>query len=194
MKKKQQVYSNLFSVSIDCDNPVAKIGGSGTFVQIDETDICKGRIILNPSSAYDDIKGAQWLVGGVTEGVKKEFFICLVSNKQIATLAAVFAKYLLPGTNIMTDGHSSCPTAVQIFKSFHIVVNHSETFVIDEGFNTNSVENLWRQFEKGYKKRNGLWGTMMVDFLTEFSWKYKTISPRSRETVRSAYLYLVNLL
>ncbi|KAF7699460.1 hypothetical protein CDIK_1283 [Cucumispora dikerogammari] len=131
---------------------------------------------------------------GVTEGVKKEFFICLVPNRQIATLAAVFEKYLLPGTNIITDGYPSYPTAVQMFGSVHIVVNHSETFVNDEGFNTNPVENLWRQFKKDYKERNGVCRTIMVDFLTEFSWKYKTVSPRSRETDRSDYLYLVNLL
>ncbi|KAF7685639.1 hypothetical protein CDIK_3612 [Cucumispora dikerogammari] len=91
IKKNNKSNQTFILGSIDCDNPVVKIGGLGTFVQIDETVICKGRTILNPSSAYDDIKGAQWLVGCVTEGVKKEFFICLVLNRQIATLA-VFSR------------------------------------------------------------------------------------------------------
>ena len=34
-----------------------RIGGIGTRVQIDETAICRGRIILNPSSRYDETPG-----------------------------------------------------------------------------------------------------------------------------------------
>ncbi|KAF7685771.1 hypothetical protein CDIK_3480 [Cucumispora dikerogammari] len=76
-KKITDLLKPLFSVSITCDKTVAEIGGPRTYVQVDETDICKGGLILNPSSAYGDIKKAQWLVSGVIEGLKKEFFICL---------------------------------------------------------------------------------------------------------------------
>lgn len=53
---------------------VQRIGGVGVRVQFDETSICNGRLIVNPSSALDDVVGTQWIICGVVHNDCRSFF------------------------------------------------------------------------------------------------------------------------
>ena len=52
-----------------------KIGGTNKTVCIDETAICKGLISNNNLGEEENSKDVQWIVGGVIEDSKNEFFI-----------------------------------------------------------------------------------------------------------------------
>lgn len=51
-----------------------KIGGEGRCVQVDQTAIARGRLVLNFSTTLDEIANVVWLVGGVEEGDEGNFF------------------------------------------------------------------------------------------------------------------------
>ena len=46
---------------------MVKIGGEGIGVQFDETAICNGELIPNPSSTLDNKPNVQWLVRDLEE-------------------------------------------------------------------------------------------------------------------------------
>lgn len=152
-------------------NEVVKIGGEGQRVQVDETAICNGLIITDPSNSLDNIHGIQWIVGGVVEGNCKEFFVKLVPNRKWETMLEVFIEHILPGTDIVTDGYPSYPRAVFEFGSYHEVVNHTLGFINETGGNTNQIENLRSHLKHDYRGRSGINHERIVLWLEEFSWK-----------------------
>ncbi|KAF9764447.1 hypothetical protein NGRA_0555 [Nosema granulosis] len=70
-----------------------KIGGEGVEIQIDETAICNGKIIINPSSTHDSNPNTQWLIGGIENNQRKNFFLELVPNRKFQ----LFVTYLNKG-------------------------------------------------------------------------------------------------
>ena len=121
---------------------MVKIGGEGIGVQFDETAICNGELIPNPSSTLDNKPYIQWLVGGVEEGNCRNFVLKLVPNRKVPTILDVFEEHVVPGSIIVTDGYPSYPRAVTEFGSCHEVVNHSVGFVNAQGAHTNQIESL----------------------------------------------------
>ena len=57
------------------------MGGPGKFIHLDKTEICRGKIILHPTSTYDEFPGTTWLVDGIDE-VTNDFFYKLFQIKQ----------------------------------------------------------------------------------------------------------------
>ena len=107
-------FKKMFSKTLKDIPKTQLIGGRGELIQVDGTVICRERVIANPSTAYDEMKYAQWSVGGVLhkKGKSKDFFVCLVPNRKSETIHQVFKKFIHPDTIIMTDGHPSYPRAV----------------------------------------------------------------------------------
>ncbi|KAG0435096.1 hypothetical protein DMUE_4888 [Dictyocoela muelleri] len=68
------------------------IGGVGLEVQIDETAICNGTIITNPSSAFDDIPNPQWLIRSIENNERQSFFLELVENRKSSTILDLLNK------------------------------------------------------------------------------------------------------
>ena len=135
------------SIETDYIYPI-KIGEKGVLIQVNETAICIGRIIIDFYNKNDDSTNMQWLVGGVFIDNSKEFFLCLVKN------GSVLEKYILLGSNIIPDGHLSYPVACRKLNFTHFVVNHTEGFINDDGYITNQAKNLWNQIKKYYKMRD----------------------------------------
>ncbi|KAF7685486.1 hypothetical protein CDIK_3765 [Cucumispora dikerogammari] len=72
-------FKDAFSLKIRdeyCDN-IKKIGGLGYIIQIDETVICRGRIIQYLTQYYDTISGSQWMVDVIDQNTK-QFYIALI--------------------------------------------------------------------------------------------------------------------
>lgn len=179
--------------SINIDN-FSRIGGEGIVVQVDETAICNGRIILNPSSSIDEIDGVQWIVGGVVEGSPSEIFLTLVPNRQSSTLLSVFLQYIEQGSIIRTDGYRSYPRAVHDFGSVHEIVNHSIGFRNEFGQTTNSVENLWSSFKGEYRARCGLRKERISLFIREFFWRKRVIKGRNANSISRGFVDILNRL
>lgn len=168
-------------------NNFNKIGGENTIVQIDETAICRGKIITNPSNTLDETKGIQWIVGGVVEGNPSEVFLTLVPDRKINTIYNIFNQFLIKNSIIRTDGYPSYPTAVAMFGSEHQVVLHTEGFKNEDGQTTNAIENLWSHLKSEYRRRNGLRKEKIDGFLREFFWRKRVVKERSPFSLTEAF-------
>jgi hypothetical protein len=146
----------LVSIISSTTPEVIKIGGTGIRVQIDETAICNGLVVSNPSNRYDNIPKIQWIVGGVVEGNCRQFFLKLVPNRKWDTILEVFNECILPGTIIFTDDYPSYPRAVETFGSEHERVNHSLGVVNETGGHTNQIENIWSHMKQDYRRKEGI--------------------------------------
>ena len=80
---------------------MVKIGGEGIGVQFDETAICNGELIPNPSSTIDNKPNIQWLVGGVEEGNCRNFVLKLVPNRKVPTILDMFDDMLYPDLSLL---------------------------------------------------------------------------------------------
>lgn len=166
IRLKDIILSNL-----DMENK--RIGGLGYDVQIDETAICNGLIIKNPSNTLDTKSSIQWIVGGIDNTPEKNFFLVIVPNRKSTTLLQIFNEKIKKGSRIITDGYPSYPNAVKDFGAEHKIVNHVEGFVNTEGFHTNNIENLWSHLKKDFRERAGVNKTRIQIFLKEFEWLKK---------------------
>lgn len=165
-----------------------KIGGEDIRVQLDETAICNGMIISNPSSTYDVIPGVQWILGGVVEGNCREFFMEIVPNRRADTIEDLLKRRVKTGTVCITDGYPSYPSAVKNFGSIHEVVNHSIGFVNPQGGHTNQIENLWSHFKQEYRSRSGLNHDRIPLFLKEFIWKKRNLKYDDQDSIRKGFI------
>lgn len=146
------------------------IGGEYN-VQIDETVIYKGKLIMSPSQMYDNFKGCTWLVGLIEEGTGN-IILNIVPNRKIATITSLIQKHVKIGTLIITDGYPSYPNAVKNCLCSHEVVNHSKGFKNNLGFHTNNIENLWSLMKYEEKKRLGIKKSYINSYLEEFIFRY----------------------
>ncbi|WUR04946.1 DDE-TNP-IS1595 domain-containing protein [Vairimorpha necatrix] len=128
-----------------------QIGGTSVRVQFDETAICNGLIVSNPSSTLDSMPGIQWIIGGIVEGNCREFVLELLPNRQSSTIEDFFRRRVKRGSIIITDGYPSYPSASRNFGNEHYIVNHSFGFINAEGDHTNNIENLWSHLKNEYR-------------------------------------------
>ena len=84
----------ILQVISEQEPEMVKIGGEGIGVQFDETAICNGELIPNPSSTLDNKPNIQWLVGGVEEGNCRNFVLKLVPNRKVPTILDMLYPYL----------------------------------------------------------------------------------------------------
>ncbi|KAG0442089.1 hypothetical protein DMUE_0546, partial [Dictyocoela muelleri] len=134
-------------------------------VQIDETAICRGQIITNPSSTNDNTPIIQWLIGGIEDTDERRFFLEIILNRSIETISNALRNNLHEGTVIITDGYPSYPNAVTQFGSQHIIVPHNQVFTNSDGNHTNLFENLWSNLKAEYRIRRGIPIRSMEDFI-----------------------------
>lgn len=171
-----------------------KIGGSNIEVQLDETAICNGKIISDPSNLNDNLEGIQWIFGGIANDCSGNLFLKLVPNRKHQTLTSVLNDFVQPGSLIVTDGYPSYVQAIRNFGSVHKVVNHTTGFVNQEGFHTNLIENVWSHFKNEYKSRHGLPHEKISSFIEEFIFRKRNLKSKTmRERIDAFKLILVYL-
>lgn len=171
-----------------------KVGGLNVEVQLDETAICNGRIISDPSNEMDGLDGVQWIFGGVVKGRPSELFMKLVPNRRKETILRVMREFIKRNSIIVTDGYPSYPPAVHDFESVHIIVNHSEGFRNNDGYTTNYIENVWSHFKTEYRSRHGLPHSQIELFIEEFVFRKKHLLKKTELQKKAAFLLLVNKL
>lgn len=163
-----------------------QLGGENLRVQVDETAICRGRIISNPSNSLDQIPGIVWMIGGINEN-DGNFFLKIIPNRQINTFTQILGTELAPKTVLVSDGYPSYPQAARNLNFTHLVVNHSLGFVNEEGDNTNSIENLWSHLKTEMRRRHGIRYDNWERFIQEFSFKKKYLSDKSHENFQRIF-------
>jgi hypothetical protein len=89
IKLKSKITENLLN------QKYRKIGGNEKVEQIDETAICRGRLILDPSNELDDVLGITWIECGVVEGQSQEVFVVIVPNRKMETITLYWENTLL---------------------------------------------------------------------------------------------------
>ncbi|KCZ80228.1 hypothetical protein H312_02378 [Anncaliia algerae PRA339] len=152
-------------------NEVLQLGGPGISVQCDETAICNGRIITDPTHKIDETPNTQWILGFIEETTDRKCFLILIPDRKAETFSNIFTKHLKKGTLLKTDGYPSYPKAALISNLDHKIVNHSLGFVSSEGINTNLIECVWGHFKTLYRSKHGLDKKNLIGFIAEFNWK-----------------------
>ncbi|KAF9763923.1 hypothetical protein NGRA_0963 [Nosema granulosis] len=158
-----------------------KIGGEDVEIQIDETEICNGKIIINPSSIYDSYPNIQWIIVGIENNKRNNFFLELFFNRKASTIRELLKRRVERGTIIVTDGYPFYPSAIKSFGSVHHVVNHTRGFVNRDGMHTNLIENLWSHLKQEYRLRGGVNKDRIQLFLNEFEWKKNILNMMTRK-------------
>lgn len=171
-----------------------KIGGPGIRVQFDETAICNGLVVSNPSNELDNIPQVQWILGGVVEGNCREMVLVLVPNRKWKTILNVLEKHVYEGSYIITDGYPSYPRAIREFGSVHEIVNHSVGFVNNDGGNTNQIENLWSHLKQDYRGRGGVNHNRIKLFLEEFAWKKRNLDNSFYSSIKNGFVKIIDVL
>lgn len=183
-KIKENIYKYINSVFEDEEDKLYGV------VQVDETAICKGKLLGCPSQISDDTSGVTWLVGFVeTSSTEKRIRLEVVPDRKEETISKLFLKYVSEGTTVITDGHRSYPNAVKTIKGIHHVVNHSSGFKNKDGFHTNDIENVWSQLKYLIKKRKGVLKSNIPIFLKEFIFRYTFL--KNKEFLYSNFLKII---
>lgn len=115
----------------------------------------------------------------------------LIPNRKKETIIYIINKYINSNSIIYTDGYPSYPAACHETGFIHVVVNHTLGFVTEDGVHTNNIENLWSHFKYEYRTRAGINKSRFDCFLNEFIWKKKNLKLKNKETLKNAFLSIV---
>lgn len=132
------------------------IGGQGKRVQIDESKVGKRKY---HKGHY--VEG-QWVFVGIEEDSRK-CFIVAVEGRSEATLLELIKKWILPGTEIISD----CWKAYYNLDKHgytHKTVNHAHEFKNEDGDHTNKIEGHWRQSKACFSTHGRHFITLLVIF------------------------------
>ena len=124
----------------------------------------------------------KWLFGEIERGQTDRFFLIVVQNRRSETLKQHIEANILEGKKIITDGYPSYPSAIDLNKYQHEIVNHSVRFTNDNGEHTNNIENIWSHLKCEIRRRNGVFHSNISEFLLEFAVK-KMYKPTSNRTL-----------
>jgi transposase-like protein len=137
-------------------------------VQIDESKFGKRK--YNRGHHVDGV----WVVGGVEKTPERKVFLAVVPQRNAETLESIIKHYVKPGSLIYTDcwrGYSQLNELED--QSFeHHAVNHQETFITNEGVNTNTIEGTWNGIKLNISPRLRNKKEMPWK-LVEFIWRRK---------------------
>lgn len=189
LKKKFLKYINKYM-----ERSNILIGGAGVEVQLDETIITR----LFQSSCPSNFEGygvkSKWLLGGVERYDKNKFFIVVVPDRKVETLAHYIGKFVAPGSKLMVDGYTSYPGAARILNMDLEIVNHSKGFKNEYGNTTNAAEGLWSHLKLEIKSRHGVKLSNMNDFLKEFEFKKKHLDFSNLVSVKKVFIEILKII
>ncbi|WUR05162.1 DDE-TNP-IS1595 domain-containing protein [Vairimorpha necatrix] len=175
---------NLIRRCGSCDHVVAKLTillerGKERLVyrfQVDETVLCRRGTIRVPSRADDGIKDTAWILGLIEAVDRKKNCIVQVPDRKINFLTKIIGDKVLPGSVLISDGHSSYPGVAANLKLKHIIVNYSIGFTNEEGFHTNNIENFWSGMKSEMTKQHGVKRVNIKSWLEEFTFRKKFLN------------------
>jgi len=101
-----------------------------------------------------------WVFGGVERTEARRMFALSVEDRKAATLLPLIAQYIAPGSIIHSDCFSSYNGIEDMedpdgdsFDYTHNTVNHTYTYVAEDGTHTNTVEGTWFGIKQNIRPR-----------------------------------------
>ncbi|KAM7284651.1 hypothetical protein ISCGN_001745 [Ixodes scapularis] len=117
------------------------IGGEGVTVELDES------MFMRRKYHRGYLSPGQWVFGGVERG-SGCCFLVPVETRDAKTLLGLIAKWVRPGTRIITDCWAGYRKLADDARFTHLTVNHKLHFVDpNTGAHTNTVEGTWAHFK-----------------------------------------------
>ena len=116
----------------------------------------------------------QWVFGMVdTSQSPAQGVMCMVANRDAATLLPIIQQHVRPGTIIWSDQWAAYRSVQQLPPvSQHATVNHSIQFVDPTtGVHTQNIESYWNRVKTKIKRMKGVQSTMLSSYLDEFMWR-----------------------
>ena len=95
-----------------------------------------------------------------------------VNRRNKATLWPVIFKYIKPGTHIISDGWKAYIGLETVVGYTHEVVNHTESFVNDNGGHTNTIEGSWFHIKRSLPA-SGTRKNLLANYFAVFIWRRK---------------------
>lgn len=171
-----------------------KIGGENAVFQVDETAVCRRRLVRNPSSELDEIRDTVWLIGIINENNFSEIRLEVLPNRRIDTLTDFFQRNINPGSIIKSDGYPSYPQSVANINCFHVVVNHNNGFINVQGDHTNFIENIWSHFKTELRSKRGILYNNLSKYIVEFVWRKINLKEKRRANFNKCFIDIVDSL
>lgn len=148
-----------------------QIGGPGVVLEVDEAKM--GECKYHRGHPVN----ATWVFGGVERTKERRMFAITVPDRKAATLLPLIEHYIAPGSII----HSDCWKAYngiegmqdangQSYDYTHHTVNHSLTYVAEDGTHTNTIEGTWFGVKQNIRPRSRT-GKLLDMHLFEFMWR-----------------------
>jgi transposase-like protein len=146
------------------NSPGGKIGGPGQVVEIDESKFFHRKY---HRGLYRE---GTWVFGGVERGSGRCFLVP-VAHRDAATLLPIIIDHVHPGTTVLSDEWRAYSTLPQ-HGYRHGTVNHSLHFRDpNTGIHTNTVEGMWSQAKRKFRRMNGTSAALFETYLQEFMWR-----------------------
>jgi hypothetical protein len=159
-------------------------------VQVDES-LFGGRRKYNRGNHYKHIKS--W-VFGIVEEVSNRCVLWPVKNRSRRTLTNLISDHVQQNSTIKSDEWAAYKRLGK--KGFtHLTVNHSVSFVSQEGTHTQLIESVWSQVKSTLKLKRGtskahLSGYLdLYSFLCDAKYKKKTPIDFFIELIQADYCY-----
>jgi hypothetical protein len=164
----KKIFKNL-NLLMEEKNVIArKLGGFGTYVQIDETMLnykCKshrGRSTENKTDAITMVE--------VRNGVSSNAYAEIIANKSAATMIPIICIHVISGSTIFTDEHRTYPILTR-YGYIHKPVCHKTNLINPETLvHTQNVESFNNYLKCEIKKRKGIKTINSKEFLIEIFW------------------------
>jgi hypothetical protein len=82
---------------------IPKIGGRGVITQIDETAVCRRRMIRNPTSELLEQRDTVWVIGIIDDNNPNNLRIEVLENRRTETILDFLQRNVLEHTTIRSD-------------------------------------------------------------------------------------------
>lgn len=170
------------------------VGGLDVVVEIDETVLCRRKVIRNPTTTDDYAQDTVWIVGAVDNTPNKNFLLKRVENRRIETLTNDLEGLIHVGSMLRSDGHPSYPSFAANLHCSHSVVNHTNGFINEEGIHTNNIEAFWSHLKSSMRKENGVKRANIDVWLDEYTFKRRYLMNLDSKELGDMFIELVGYL
>ena len=121
-------------------------------MEIDETVLCRRRVIRNSITIDDDVADNVWIVGAIDTTKQRNFILKCVPNRSIHKVTEAFLRKICILSILCSDWFRSYSEFANNLYLKHHIVNHSIGFVAEDRTNTNNIEGFWSHLKSSMRK------------------------------------------
>ena len=140
------------------------IGAPGRVDEVDEL------LFSHQKNHQGHVLPQQWVFGGI-DRQSRECFMYTVLDRSGPTLLPIIQQVIARGTTIISDIWATCGV-INAMRFGHLQVSHTFSFVDPQtgAYNTQNIENSWKNAKQRTKRQHGTHRTMLENFLCEWVW------------------------